>query len=800
MNTPFLHRYPWLRTVMSLAVFFIAAIVLTFPLGKVYSPPALLTSSMWGALLGVIVAWLSARHRLSGLLTGISILALAYLGGVVLLGFGALAISYPVELSIFVDAAAGIVRVWKDMLTLEPRFGFESTMVLAPFLLSFVTAVFSGIIAIRVRSRRRATWAAAVVPASYVAGVLLGWRTAISPALIGLVLVLLLVVWAAWHVGDFQPRRVVSLLITLALMAGAAFALTDVTVKNSPRYVLRDEISPPFDPSQFPSPLSGYRKYIKDLKETELFTVSGLPAQAPIRLATMDAFDGVVWNVSSFDDAQGSGAFRRVGDQLTPTQNGQQHDVSVTVHNLPGPWVPTVGWMQQVSFSSSDGVNQRRDIRYNDATGTALLPQGLKRDTNYELQTVVPIVPDSDEIDDASIGSAQLPEAQNVPEAIVAAASDATREASSPGAIARAMEQYLIDEGWFSNGQVDSGDYPALAGHGAGRLISLLTGDLMVGNDEQYASAMALMGRSAGLPTRVVLGFIPEEAQELAENDEADGKILDDVTVVGDDVHAWVEVQFGSLGWVPFYPTPPESKTPTEDTPQDTHDSQPQIVQPPLPPPDPVTPPADDTEQPQTEDEPEEDGVPQSVKTALMIVGGIATPFVLWLVVLALIMGLKHWRRKQRREQGSPAERITGGWDEIVDSSIDANGSARVIRPGVTRMESAHDLAYLATGFLADAQSQGRVKPVVIEEILDIGTQPLPQSVLTLAVKADVAAFGAQTPQEEHVEEYWGHVDHFRQEMRKNVRTRRRRRSLRSLVSFRYRYRLRRAARKDGQS
>jgi hypothetical protein len=62
---------------------------------------------------------------------------------------------------------------------------------------------------------------------------------------------------------------------------------------------------------------------------------------------------------------------------------------------------------------------------------------------------------------------------------------------------------------------------------------------------EQYAGAMAVMVRAAGMPARVALGYTPGTVQE-------DGSRL----ITSDDAHAWVEVYFYDLGWVPFDPTP----------------------------------------------------------------------------------------------------------------------------------------------------------------------------------------------------------------------------------------------------
>ncbi|MGY2129357.1 transglutaminase TgpA family protein [Blastococcus sp. SYSU DS0617] len=62
---------------------------------------------------------------------------------------------------------------------------------------------------------------------------------------------------------------------------------------------------------------------------------------------------------------------------------------------------------------------------------------------------------------------------------------------------------------------------------------------------EQYAGAMAVMVRAAGMPARVALGYTPGTVQD-------DGSRL----ITSDDAHAWVEVYFDGLGWVPFDPTP----------------------------------------------------------------------------------------------------------------------------------------------------------------------------------------------------------------------------------------------------
>jgi transglutaminase-like putative cysteine protease len=62
---------------------------------------------------------------------------------------------------------------------------------------------------------------------------------------------------------------------------------------------------------------------------------------------------------------------------------------------------------------------------------------------------------------------------------------------------------------------------------------------------EQFATSMALMGRSIGIPSRVVLGFTP--------GDPGKGNL---VQVRDKNAHAWVEMWVPAYGWMAFDPTP----------------------------------------------------------------------------------------------------------------------------------------------------------------------------------------------------------------------------------------------------
>ena len=69
-----------------------------------------------------------------------------------------------------------------------------------------------------------------------------------------------------------------------------------------------------------------------------------------------------------------------------------------------------------------------------------------------------------------------------------------------------------------------------------------------VGYCQQYAAAMAWLSRAAGVPARVAFGFTRGSSQR--ENT---------YTLTNLNLHAWTEVYFDDIGWVPFDPTPAAS-------------------------------------------------------------------------------------------------------------------------------------------------------------------------------------------------------------------------------------------------
>ena len=179
------------------------------------------------------------------------------------------------------------------------------------------------------------------------------------------------------------------------------------------------------------------------------------------------------------------------------------------------------------------------------------------------------------------------------------------------------------------------------------------------GTAEQFASAFAVMADSLGYRVRVVVGYLP-------------GRVTDQpgvVEVSSRHAHAWPEVLFEGLGWVPFEPSPLDRRVVPADPAEEPTDA-----------------PATDAVQTAVTEEVADqqgsspvttpaaalgaDGEPgsrggsaRSWRVAVVAVGLSALAALL--VAPAAVVWLKE--RRRRRRTGTPGERIAGAWAEALD-------------------------------------------------------------------------------------------------------------------------------------
>jgi hypothetical protein len=105
---------------------------------------------------------------------------------------------------------------------------------------------------------------------------------------------------------------------------------------------------------------------------------------------------------------------------------------------------------------------------------------------------------------------------------------------------------------WFRDPNEFSYSLEVQAGHGSSAIEIFF--NERVGYCEQFSATFATMARTLGIPSRVAVGFTPGVL-----NDEGW------YSVIGKNAHAWPELWFDGIGWVPFEPTPGRGAPGAED-------------------------------------------------------------------------------------------------------------------------------------------------------------------------------------------------------------------------------------------
>lgn len=706
---------------LDVSVVAVAVLLALLPLLPVFGIAAALPAVLGGVFLGAGVAALAVWRGWPVVVTmAVAIISFVILGGAAAAPRTTVAGFVP-TVDTLVTLAQGVVTSWKQILTLEPPIGRTGTGLVAPYVLGLVAVLCGGLVAAGRSTGVRLVSTGAIPVAVLVLSILLGTVEKMLAVVIGVSITVLLVVWTAWRRGRWRPRRVFSLALLATVAIGGGVVTAPLVASDTPRFVLRSTIVPPFDPRQYASPLAGYRTFVREQADAPLISVTDLPEDGEVRLATMDYFDGVLWNVMGEDDGYASGAFRRIGDVIPTSVQGAKVEVDITILGLTGPWVPTVGETTGISFDGLNADAATNAFRFNDVTGTGALDLELTEGQRYTLQAVVPPVRTDEEIGAAKPGNVTMREPSSVPEIVRSRASEVTTQDLNPAQQARSIEQHLVTSGFFSHGIEANGDYPSLSGHSAYRVNRLLGERPMVGDAEQYASAMALMASEQGLPARVVLGFIPDEDQRGEKT----------IVFTGKQVQAWVEINYAGIGWVSYFPTPPSTQTPTEIDTVITTPPEPEVRQPPPLPAEPVVPPKEKVEDPVVESK--DDPAPEvgSIRQLVIVTTAVAVPVLLLAIPVLVIVGLKARRRRKRRKAPQLAARISGGWTEMLDTARDFG---TVAQPEATRREAA------------------RLLSTVYPQI----------PALVLAGQADAATFSAATPDESTVARFWTIVDEAR--------------------------------------
>lgn len=715
------------------------------------------------AIAGALVALAVVRWKLPGLLAlALALVAFLVLGAAVAIRDESIAGILPTPNGI-TGLVDGTTSGWRRLLTTLPPSGSLGNLYAIPFLCGYVPALVSTLLA----RRTRLLGVLLVLPGVVLGlSVLFGDRQPFSLLVQGALFAVVAIGWMVVrrarerrvYIQSSGTKRVAGGLVMLALIGVAGFALGPHLPLSSSneRYVLpRDD--PPFDPRQYGSPLNGFGKYLNGpMKDKVMFTVSGVPQLAGedhglVRLAAMDDYNGVVWEVNPQSGSRAA-KFLRVGETVPTDVVGDPVSLDVQIGDLAGVWVPNTGVVTGISWSSPGdrAGDQRAAFRLSTSSQTAVSPTagGLAEGDRYTIRSVVPPTPDDEVLRHEQV-DLTLPTRVDVvvPDELSAKASEIVKDQTSAFDQATALNEWFRQHGYYTAGDGKPGTAKLTPGHSSARLAQFMATDAPVGSAEQFAAAMALMARKVGLPARVVMGFQVRGSGT--------------VDVKGSDVDAWVEIPFvdsaGTTTWVRFDPTPRDrQETPPDQVskaPRPKYESQ-DVPPPPIPPP-----PADEvaaesgTSKPkEAPKKPNEERPAEPADHTLLYVAGaaVAVPLALATGFAAVVLGLKARRRRKRRKAAIVPNRVAGGWDEYVDAARDMG---MPVPPRSTRKEVA----------------------------LLVGAPPG----VDLARQADSAVFGPDQLTDDDVAAYWQQVTAGRKELHSRIGWSRRLRASLSLTSLR---------------
>jgi hypothetical protein len=264
----------------------------------------------------------------------------------------------------------------------------------------------------------------------------------------------------------------------------------------------------------------------------------------------LTTFDGKRWT-----------APERSAQTLSPSQDGWIYTADPAQKmELPGPGILYTVFLEPLATDAifvpgkiislrgnftGDGGNSfaamRRSYIFRDSTGTLLNPFHNYGAVRYAGFSRLP------PLNAAKLRAAPVDYAPDITETylqvpkldprIPELARQITKNAKTPFDKALVMESYLRNRFTYTLNLVGKpGDDP----------LAHFLFETRAGHCEYFASAMTIMLRTLGIPSREVNGFLPGEYNDLGG----------DYIVRASDAHSWVEVYFPGNDWQVFDPTP----------------------------------------------------------------------------------------------------------------------------------------------------------------------------------------------------------------------------------------------------
>jgi len=403
-----------------------------------------------------------------------------------------------------------------------------------------------------------------------------------------------------------------------------------------------------------------------------------------LRLATLDTFDGRSWTPSLVapTDRDKLSAFPPASG-LTDAVKQTKLTAKITVGDIQGNWLPLPYPTTKVAGTTGTWFWETQGLSVRSTTENV---GGQKYTASY-----LDVQPDLAQLRATSttqdVANTYLDLPAKLPSLITTTAKNVAGSAATDYDKALALQDYFQSSlfTYSTSAPVKQG----YDGTGADVVAEFL--QKKAGYCVHFASAMAIMARVLGIPSRVAVGFQPGQSSLQGGTSV--------FTLTTHDLHAWPELYFHGIGWLRFEPTPGRGAAPSYSNPD-------AVAQP------------TDTPTDQASATPTASANPSSAagknlptdeatNSGHAAKGGIGTTPLVLLILLAVIIAvalvpavgrvLVRWRRSRAIARGrDPA---TNAWAEVRDTARDHGWLA-------PETETAREFAVRLSMVLADSSDR----------------------------------------------------------------------------------------------
>jgi transglutaminase-like putative cysteine protease len=298
----------------------------------------------------------------------------------------------------------------------------------------------------------------------------------------------------------------------------------------------------------FADPMVSLSQDLKETKPLDLIDVTSATTPTYVRLAVLDQPGPTAWRNSgvSIDDTVPTTNVLPGPTGLTDQVASQNETMAVQLtSDFPADsrWLPVPFDISAINLSQQPGSDPYafsyvlRDQTVTTHSSNAF--SGLDR-YSVDYHSIDPSV--------AQLESAGQPPASivtnfdtvptGVPAVVSQVAHQVTNGATSQYEMAEDLQSFFRQKGEFT--------YDVNTGYGSGYQAMATFLQKRRGYCQHFAATMAMMARTLGIPSRVVVGFLAPSTR--GPNDTW--------VFTSHDAHAWPELYFAGIGWVRFEPTP----------------------------------------------------------------------------------------------------------------------------------------------------------------------------------------------------------------------------------------------------